>query len=502
MKNVFCLRNPPINPLNGKAQKLPIFNPIDKHGRVFFFAWASFCCSFAAWYSFSPLAKSIRATEGFTNVQWLNSNIVALLAGMCMRAIVGPCCDRYGPRKTMTCVLIAAAIPCGLAGLIKNYTGLLLIRFFVGIAGASFVPCLTWCTLFYDKGVVGTANGFAAGWGNAGAGVTYFMMPAVYDSLKARGLSSSKSWRISFVVPTVLLLLCAAGSFFLCEDTPTGKWEDRFNASESQTTITEHEASEVEISTDSIKEKSSHEKDATQITVQALEAGHGETNMQPTLKMEEVKKPSLKDSLKAVCCAQTLMLAAPYACSFGGELALNSVLGPWYQQSLKWNQTKSGQVAAAFGLFNVISRPLGGVIADWLYAYVSPQRGTKTKQLWYGFLVAMQGVMLIWTGLLNPMSPTVLVGGVMASALFMDAANGAAYSLVPHVNPQYNGIMSGLVGATGNMGGVLFSVGYRFTNYHKGTWILGVVAVAIGVGMTVVRPIPRKQLLAGGYMSQ
>lgn len=108
----------------------------------------------------------------------------------------------------------------------------------------------------------------------------------------------------------------------MCEDTPTGKWEDRFNASESQTTITEHEASEVEISTDSIKEKSSHEKDATQITVQALEAGHGETNMQPTLKMEEVKKPSLKDSLKAVCCAQTLMLAAPYACSFGGAYSL------------------------------------------------------------------------------------------------------------------------------------------------------------------------------------
>jgi hypothetical protein len=36
--------------------------------------------------------------------------------------------------------------------------------------------------------------------------------------------------------------------------------------------------------------------------------------------------------------------------------------------------------------------------------------------------------MLIWTGLLNPKSPTVLVGGVMASALFMDAANGAAVS--------------------------------------------------------------------------
>lgn len=152
--------------------------------------------------------------------------------------------------------------------------------------------------------------------------------------------------------------------------------------------------------------------------------------------------------------------------------------------------------------------------------------------------------MLLWTGLLNSRNPVVLVGGVMASALFMDAANGAAvriqglstilradektprmastqYSLVPHVNPQYNGIMSGLVGATGNMGGVLFSVGYRFTkyvavrhkieaasdstssdSYHKGTWILGVVAIAIGVLMTIVKPIPKKQLLAGGYMSQ
>jgi hypothetical protein len=43
MKNVFCLGAPPVNPLNGKAQKLPIINPFNKYGRVFFFSWASFC---------------------------------------------------------------------------------------------------------------------------------------------------------------------------------------------------------------------------------------------------------------------------------------------------------------------------------------------------------------------------------------------------------------------------------------------------------------------------
>jgi NNP family nitrate/nitrite transporter-like MFS transporter len=117
-------------------------------------------------------------------------------------------------------------------------------------------------------------------------------------------------------VPTVLLLLCAAGSFFLCEDTPTGRWEDRFKP---QTTITEHEIEESETPAQSYKEKSGSEKEEAQITVQALEDGHGESSTRPALKLEEIKKPSLKDSLKAVMCIQTLMLAAPYACSFGGE---------------------------------------------------------------------------------------------------------------------------------------------------------------------------------------
>jgi hypothetical protein len=72
--------------------------------------------------------------------------------------------------------------------------------------------------------------------------------------------------------------------------------------------------------------------------------------------------------------------------------------------------------------------------------------------------------MLTWLGLVNPKSAVTLVAGVQAMAIFMDAANGAAYSLVPHVNPQYNGIMSGAVGSTGNFGGVLFSVCVSLTS--------------------------------------
>lgn len=56
--------------------------------------------------------------------------------------------------------------------------------FLIGILGGSFVPCQVWrTTAFFDKNVVGTTNALTAGMGNSGGGITYFIMPAVHDSL-------------------------------------------------------------------------------------------------------------------------------------------------------------------------------------------------------------------------------------------------------------------------------------------------------------------------------
>ena len=40
-----------------------------------------------------------------------------------------------------------------MAGLVTNSNGLIALRFFVGILGASFVPCQVWTTGFFDKNV-------------------------------------------------------------------------------------------------------------------------------------------------------------------------------------------------------------------------------------------------------------------------------------------------------------------------------------------------------------
>ena len=61
----------------------------------------------------------------------------------------------------------------------------------------------------------------------------------------------------------------------------------------------------------------------------------------------------------------TLAVAIPYACSFGSELSINSILGDYYAQNFPYmSQTRTGQWAAMFGLLNIVCRPAGGFVAD------------------------------------------------------------------------------------------------------------------------------------------
>jgi NNP family nitrate/nitrite transporter-like MFS transporter len=40
---------PELNPYNKKAKSIPVFNPINKYGRVFFFSYLGFFIAFWSW---------------------------------------------------------------------------------------------------------------------------------------------------------------------------------------------------------------------------------------------------------------------------------------------------------------------------------------------------------------------------------------------------------------------------------------------------------------------
>lgn len=495
---------PAINPINRKAQSIPVLNPFDPYGRTFFFSTFGFMIAFLSWYAFPPLmTKTIKGDLHLTQNEVANSNVLALVATLLVRLIIGPLCDRFGARLCFAGVLLAGAVPTALAGLVTNAPGLLTIRFFVGILGASFVPCQVWSTGFFDKNVVGSANALMAGIGNAGGGITYFIMPALFDSLvKDQGLTPHKAWRVAFIVPFILIMSIALGMLFFCEDTPTGAWADRHNAvqnasASSNTTLsgTIVDASGKISNTPEYEvpeKKSLDEKKKTEES--DPEYATASQDIELIVQSEVIVKPTFKEALRVIFSWQCLMLAAPYACSFGGELAINSILGAYYNKNFPYlGQTNSGRWAAMFGLLNVFFRPAGGIIADILYRKTN---SVAVKKWWLIFVGCSQGAMCLAIGILNPKSEAAMFGLVAGLAFFMDAANGANFAIVPHVHPFANGILSGVVGATGNFGGVIFSVIFRYngTQYDKVIMIIGAICIGVNMSVSWISPIPKGQI--------
>ena len=329
------------------------------------------------------------------------------------------------------------------------------LRFFVGILGGSFVPCQVWSTGFFDKNIIGTANSLTGGFGNAGGGITYFLMPAIFDSLvKNQHLTAHVAWRVAFIVPFIIITVTAIAMLICCPDTPTGKWSERHLAAQQNLQSHGITGDVVDIPggfTDKKdhspgSESPSHESTQGKLVFDASaktagnfdhEAQIGEQSMLETARGEIVVKPTFKEALTVVFSLQTLVTAGCYFCSFGTELAVNSILGAYYIKNFpKLGQTGTGNWAAMFGLLNVVFRPLGGILSDYIYGKTS----VWGKKYLIHFLAIITGAFLIAIGLTDSHSKSTMFGLIAGMALFLEAGNGANYSLVPHVHPQANGM--------------------------------------------------------------
>ncbi|KAK5107176.1 hypothetical protein LTR62_001670 [Meristemomyces frigidus] len=504
---------PDVNPINKKARSVPIFNPINVYGRVFFFSWFGFMIAFLSWYAFPPLLSDVIAKDiHMTKIQVSNSNIIALVATLLVRLVAGPACDRFGPRYTFAGCLLVGAIPTFLSGTAYNVNQLYALRFFIGILGGSFVPCQVWTTGFFDKNIVGTANSLTAGLGNAGGGITYFVMPAVYKALVKDGLKSHVAWRVSFIVPGILITTVAIALVLCCPDTPTGRWADRTQAAENAlrqhgvegqivdvpNSITEEPKRSDAGSTDSSEPRIADEEKKlgeTRGTFTDHEARLEPAQMLDTARGEVIQKPSLKEIARVIFSPQTLVTGACYFCTFGAELSINSVLGNYYGSKFKFLGLQgAGNWAAMFGLMNVVFRPLGGIVSD--LAYKRTGSVWSKKILLHSYSVLM-GVCLIAVGAANPDKLYALVLPIgLVVAFFLEGANGLNYSLVPHVHPYANGVVSGFTGACGNLGGIIFAIVFRYnySAYHKSLWIIGTMAIAINLAVCWIKPIPKGQI--------
>ncbi|KAH8091841.1 nitrate transporter [Cristinia sonorae] len=508
-----------VNAINRKCMTLPILNLRSQYARNFHLSWLGFWTAFLSWFAFSPLIpEAVKNDLKLTPQKIGNSNIVSLCATLIVRLIVGPLVDRYGPRRVMAALLVIGAIPSGLAGTVHTAGELYTIRFFIGILGGTFVPCQAWTTVFFDKSIVGRANALVGGWGNAGGGFTFLIMVALYDRLVRDGLSPHSAWRAAFAVVPVPACLCVAAAIMIFgTDHPNGAWENRHDVPPAHMQLSKPQPSaDIEnLSTQSSVVVISTEK--TAIPTEKKQNGEGRGSINHAVEQKDHVRDVMIETSDAtseldvainegltwssgksiIFNPLTWLPALAYLTTFGFELAVdanlaNVLFNLFHTRNASFGQTKAGYVASIYGLLNVFTRPLGGYSGDIIYRRFGIS-GKKYLMLVCG---VMQGLLSIGLGIYADSAESslaVVIVLFVLVAVVNEVANGINFSLVPHCNPSSNGFMSGIVGAMGNVGGIIFALIFRFgpAPLGKAFWISGTICAVVNVAIAGIR-IPSK----------
>ena len=397
---------------DNKATKINIFSIARPHMRAFHFAWFSFFLAFFGWFALAPLQANIKKNNAWLSQgkRFKYQNIISVAGTIIMRLIIGPFCDQFGPRLAQASLLGVFSIPLFLVGTARSYAAWTTARFFIGFIGASFVVTQFWTSIMFSGNIVGTANATSAGWGNLGGGVTQIIMPQIRAGVaRSRGIDPSDetddtAWRLAVLIPASALVVTAAALYTLSDDLPDGNYSDLV--------------------------KSGTKK---------------QVNGANTMK-------------RAVLNWRVWILFLLYAGCFGIELIMNKNLATYfsgnenngeYLEAFRLGERTAGVVASLFGLMNLFARTTGGAGSD----FFNKRMGMRGRLWWFFIVQLVEGLAFLAFSRIKTLGLAVPV--LVVFSFFVQMSEGATFGIVPFVDPEATGAVSGIVGAGGNAGAVL-----------------------------------------------
>lgn len=128
---------------------------------------------------------------------------------------------------------------------------------------------------------------------------------------------------------------------------------------------------------------------------------------------------------------------------------MDNIIAEYYYDHFDLNLKHAGIIASVFGLMNIFTRPGGGILSD----VVSRTFGMRGR-LWILWLLQTVGGLLC-IALGNVTTLAASVGVIVVFSIFVQAASGATFGIVPFISRRSLGVVSGFVGAGGSIGGVL-----------------------------------------------
>ncbi|RTH04345.1 MFS transporter [Thermus scotoductus] len=169
----------------------------------------AFTLLFAVWVLFSIIGLPIRKELGLSEGQFALLTAVPILTGSLLRLPLGICADRFGGRRVFALLCLITAVPTFLLSLAQSYEQLLVLAFFIGLAGASFAVGVSWNSAWFEAQSQGLALG-VFGAGNVGASITKLLAPALLTLVPAAGLGGIPGgWRFVPWVYGIALVVTA-----------------------------------------------------------------------------------------------------------------------------------------------------------------------------------------------------------------------------------------------------------------------------------------------------
>lgn len=423
-----------------KATRIHLFSFGSVHMRTFHITWFAFFLCFFGWFGIAPLMPVVKADLGLTKQQIGNTIIASVAITVLVRIFIGYLCDRIGPRRTYTGLLVLGSVPVMLIGLANSYETFLLARLAIGAIGASFVITQYHTSVMFAPNVVGTANATTAGWGNLGGGVTQMVMPLIFTAILTFGASHALGWRLAMVVPGVAMLLTAFAYWRWTTDAPDGDFRDL------------------------------RARGALPAPGSAGDNG-------------------LAAFMRAAADYRVWALFLVYGACFGVELTINNVAAMYYYNRFHLDLELAGLIAGLFGLMNIFARTLGGVFSDRF----ARGRGLRGRVHFLFGALLMEGAALVLFSQMNHIA--LAVSTMVVFSLFVQMSEGATFGVVPFMNRKALGAVSGIVGAGGNAGAV--AAGFLFRSNaltaQQALLYLGMAVAVAAFAALLVRFSPSAQ---------
>lgn len=470
--------------MSAPRKPFPLFNTAEPRIRVLHYTWLAFFITFLIWFAHVSLMPMIMVSMQLTENQVKAFLILNVALTIPARILIGILVDRYGPRLSYSILLFVCGFLCLGFAAAQTFEQLAVMRFLLGFTGAGFVIGIRLVSEWFPAREVGIAEGIYGGWGNFGAAIAKIGMPILAVSV----FGGEFGWRYAVATAGVIAIVYSVIFYRNVSDTPKGATYFKPKKAGGLEVTSKGDLAFyfcVNLPIYLILYFLAWRLSPAGLKIISLELTYIAYAVVTFLmvwqswKIWQVNQHLMNTEVpraQRYKFKQVAILNLAYLACFGSEIAVVSMLPLFYGKTFHLSPMAMGLMAGSFTIMNIFARPLGGYISDRL---------GRRKVLVTCLALQTAGYAML-SNVNEAWGITLAVAVTLVTSVFVQAACGAVYSIVPLIQRRMTGQIAGMAGAYGNVGGVLFLTVLSFVSPHAFFLVIAAVSALAFVAANFV----------------